>query len=936
MREGLGLFTFNRGIVSRYGLGRVDVKRMALSAQIQNNWTPRILGSMSIREGLGFFGSIYNNAACKFIEFIFATTDTAILEIQGAAKIMRVWVNDVLVNYAAVGTAITNGTFATNLTGWTVNDEAGATTSWTSGGGFQMVSNASAAALLDQALTIAAGDQGKEHCIHVVVTNGPITIRIGTSTTDDSYLNETLLNTGNHYLSFTPTGTPANIRFRSVQITACSVASCVMFNGELHVPTPWALSDLNSLRWDQSADVIFVACAGYQQRQIERRGTRSWSVVLYLPPDGPFMVENVTPTTIAVSGISGTQTLTASRPIFYASGGFGTGKQGHIGALFRVASLGQFVTASIGAQNVFSDPIEITGVGVGRDFTLTVTGSSGNSTQWTLQYSVGVPGIWQDVTNMQVIYPTSPRTLYTVTSFVGRSNDNWPESAVPGCSLNDANDNATIYYRVGVKTGGYVSGTLVVTLNTTGGSLNGIGRITAVNSSTSATIEVLQNFGGTAAVTTWWEGSWSDWRGWPTSVRLYEGRLWWAGKNGVLGSVSDGYNSFDDTIVGDAGPINRTIGSGPVDVVNWMIPLLRLLLGAQGNEQSIRSDALDGILTPTNFNIKKISGQGSANLPALTIDQMGYFVNRTGYRVYSLSFEFKFYDYAPRDETAICPDLLKPGVIRIAYQRQPDTRIHYVRSDGVVVMQVLEVSGFVTVTTNGIIEDVVVLPALSGNQDDQVYYVVNRTINGATVRNLEKFAQHDQCKGDQPLCLLGDAYIAQTFGSPQTVITGLASLNTCQVVVWADGADVGTQVNSDGSRTLLYAVAGGQITLPVAATNVMVGLPYTAQFQSTKLGLATSQIQSPLNRKGKVQQIGLLMADVYKKAIRYGSDFLHLYDMPEIEGGTVAPAGTSSAYDEPMFNFGGTWTTDARVCLQAQAPQPVTVLALAIDMEKNA
>ena len=74
MREGLGLFTFNRGIISRYGLGRVDVKRMAMSAQTQDNWIPRVLGGMSIREGLGYIGSLFNNAAAKFIPFILKTS----------------------------------------------------------------------------------------------------------------------------------------------------------------------------------------------------------------------------------------------------------------------------------------------------------------------------------------------------------------------------------------------------------------------------------------------------------------------------------------------------------------------------------------------------------------------------------------------------------------------------------------------------------------------------------------------------------------------------------------------------------------------------------------------------------------------------------------------------------------------------------------------
>src|SRR3546814_16054822 len=51
----------------------------------------------------------------------------------------------------------------------------------------------------------------------------------------------------------------------------------------------------------QSADVILRACDGHQQRRIERRAARSWSLVLYEPIDGPFRVANLSATTLTPS-----------------------------------------------------------------------------------------------------------------------------------------------------------------------------------------------------------------------------------------------------------------------------------------------------------------------------------------------------------------------------------------------------------------------------------------------------------------------------------------------------------------------------------------------------------------------------------------------------------------------------------------------------------
>jgi hypothetical protein len=147
---------------------------------------------------------------------------------------------------------------------------------------------------------------------------------------------------------------------------------------------------------------------------------------------------------------------------------------------------------------------------------------------------------------------------------------------------------------------------------------------------------VLTDLGGTAATDDWAEGEWSDLRGWPSAVSLFEGRDWWAGKQGIWGTVSDAFESFDESVEGDSGAINRDVGSGPLDNINWMLPVSRLILGAEGAELSCKSSSLDEPLTPTNFNIKADSTQGSANVNIARIDKKGIFVQNGGTRVFEL------------------------------------------------------------------------------------------------------------------------------------------------------------------------------------------------------------------------------------------------------------------------------------------------------------
>mgnify|MGYP007122135195 CR=1 FL=1 len=81
-----------------------------MSAETQTNWMPRVLGSMSLRPGLGYLGATKSNAVAKYLEFIFSTSDKALIELTN--NVMRVWVDDALVTRTSVSTAVTNGSFS--------------------------------------------------------------------------------------------------------------------------------------------------------------------------------------------------------------------------------------------------------------------------------------------------------------------------------------------------------------------------------------------------------------------------------------------------------------------------------------------------------------------------------------------------------------------------------------------------------------------------------------------------------------------------------------------------------------------------------------------------------------------------------------------------------------------------------------------------------
>src|SRR5206468_957014 len=127
-------------------------------------------------------------------------------------------------------------------------------------------------------------------------------------------------------------------------------------------------ANLADIRYDQSADVVFVACYGIRQMRIERRGTgRSWSVVNYTPAGGPFFVGTSSTAKLKPSATFGNVTLTASQNFFQA---------GHVGALFRIFHVGQKGVYRFAAADTYSDVWTVTGVGATteRRSTIVTTG----------------------------------------------------------------------------------------------------------------------------------------------------------------------------------------------------------------------------------------------------------------------------------------------------------------------------------------------------------------------------------------------------------------------------------------------------------------------------------------------------------------------------------------------------------------------------------
>lgn len=891
-------YALNVGEVDARALGRIDLEKMRLASKTMVNYIPTVLGPMGIRPGTKYITPTYNNQKARLIPFIYNSVTTALVELTGNG--MRVLNNGVPITYPSLSTTITNGNFASAIgTGWT-NQSTGVGAAAISGSKLTLTTGKYSYGRARNTVTVASGDQAKLHCVKIVVDRGPVIFRVGTSAGGGQLISSQSLSEGEHFIAFTPGTGTVYLDLEAIEPTGIDriVSLCNIVQGqEMRVTSPWAEADLDKIRYAQSGSILFIACAGKQQYRIERRGTNSWSVVKYYTNAGPYLLASSRREQMKPSGLTGNVTITCNENYFNAN---------HVGTLIEMTHPKQRVSFRFTGSDQYSDYIRVTGVGSGdRTFYLNITAITGGSASISLERAYGIPEGWTET------------STYTTTG--SRSNDD----------SNNSN-NQIVYYRLSVRPGATFSASSVdITLTYDGGAKVGIARITGYSSQTSVSAEVLSSFGDTNYTADWREGAWSSNSSWPSSVVFHDGRLWWAGLDKVYGSVSDDYGNFDPLTEGDAGPIVRSIATGPVEGIVWMLSLQRLLVGTASAEVSIRSSSFDEPLTPQQFTARRASTYGCGDVQAITVDSAGIFVQRNRQKVLELRYDVDVNDYAPSELTRLNQSICSPGVIDACIQRQPDTRVWFVKSDGKLALLVYDrkdnVIGWCRIELDGEIETIASLPSAS---DDDIYVVVKRTIDGVTKRYIEKFSQQDEIEGATD-CYVMDSAFRWTSGTATTAVTGLTHLAGKQVVVWSDGAALHDQNN------LATVSSSGTLTLAQAKTSAIIGLPFNADFKSVKLAYA-SQAGTAINQRKRVDHLSIYANHLAPDGVLIGRSFAALSKLSRIyKGKPLTASQVISEYDYDASNFNGSWDTDSRVCIRTQAPYPALIAGLVISMETN-
>jgi hypothetical protein len=493
----------------------------------------------------------------------------------------------------------------------------------------------------------------------------------------------------------------------------------------------------------------------------------------------------------------------------------------------------------------------------------------------------------------------------------------------------------------------------LVTSNTTSGTyaptaifnpldpmLYGYARITAMTGPpdaagyyTTCNAVVMSPFPTTGATNVWNPGAFNALNGYPGAIDLYSSRVVFAGTisepNGIWGSYVSDFQNFKQGAY-DSDSFFFLLQTTSGGTIRWMVSKNgALLVGTSLEEWALSASDQTRPITSSNIQAMCQSHYGSLQMRATIVNDTILYIQRGGFKIHEFVYTWASENWISNDITALCEQALRTGVTEIAYQRVLDAIFWFVTGDGQLVsltyergQQVVGVARHNTNQANGdIFESVAVLNDPTG--EDEVWVIVNRQINGTTQRYIERYPLGSTAAlntGNKSAWNYLDCSTRQTFAQPTQVITNLEYLEGQEVAVWADNGSQSPQV-----------VQNGQITLQGAASNVLVGLPYTSIMQP----FSPSTDMQDGSALGRIQKITRLNVNVYMStggeiSMDGGATWVPMVSRQFTDPMNASPAPIS--YWEPI-TLSQNWSYQSLIQIQQTLPVPLTIRGILMVWE---
>lgn len=451
----------------------------------------------------------------------------------------------------------------------------------------------------------------------------------------------------------------------------------------------------------------------------------------------------------------------------------------------------------------------------------------------------------------------------------------------------------------------------------------GIARITA-QAGTSATADVLVDFpqtmvGAGNASLLWRLGAWAEGE-YPSCVTFFRERLAFGSGLSLQMSVGGSYEDFAIDVAGEVlaeSAISIDL-PGPANDIVALQEGVALSVLTEGGEFSVGPSSTSDPFGPNNVRASGQTSYGARPITPERVSNTVLFIQSSGKRARAMQYSFESESFVAPDMTVRADHITGSGVCRLARQESPYSLIWALRTDGVLLSFTFDQDQSARAWsrhTSDTIEDIAVIPSPDGTRDD-VWLVVNRTVNGATRRYVEYIRAEYQAGDaveDATYCDSGLTYD----GSAATVLYGFDHL---------EGESVGLLI--DGAASATVTVSAGTVTLPYAGSVVQVGKVFQSDYATNRIeaGAADGTSQS------KTKRITDCAFRVYNTlGGTAGPSDTNQDEIPDLtyrSPATLMDSAPSLFSGDAVLAWPGGYETDGRIWYSNNSLFPATLIAI--------
>lgn len=239
----------------------------------------------------------------------------------------------------------------------------------------------------------------------------------------------------------------------------------------------------------------------------------------------------------------------------------------------------------------------------------------------------------------------------------------------------------------------------------------------------------------------------------PRAVAFAQGRLWYGGTDNAVDKFwgsrapdSAGAVRYDDFTTGaDATYAIVFIlnpPSGKVEAIEWISANDRyLLIGTYGGVSKVTGSQDDEAVTPSSVNVRQLASSGVYPTFPVPLGSRVYYLQRSGLILRELKYELAADSLIPHDRNLISREITGDGMIQIVYSEGRPEVLWGIRNDGVLLGLTNNDSEAVSgwhkhpIGGNAKVKSLTTIPR--AGLDDQLWAIIERTINGTAVRYVE-------------------------------------------------------------------------------------------------------------------------------------------------------------------------------------------------------